>query len=475
MSIKFGNFTYRTDERFGDGGCGLVYLARKEGESGDEKKLYVIKIPLGNRMEPDKKLNFNNEIDILRILSQISGNIYTSILYDFRKFENVPGLKPYYVMDYFSRGILLDYISSGHLSERHIKFIFKKIIQSYQFLHRNGIFHLDTKPDNIMFDRNFTPVIIDFGFSQKSINENKNKILIQGKVTSGLPYRAPELGEGKEIDGEKADVFSLGAILFNFVTLKFGFLSAKRSDTYYKFIMGKEYQNYWNNININLSENFKDLYLRMVAYDPEERPKLAEILNFDWLKEVSNLTEDEEKIIIEELEEIHNEIKSPNEIIIEQKIQEENFTTRSAGNDKDIIFTDKNLKPKKISKDRLILNQAINISGNFSEVDYMNSLYLYIKNKFGKNSYFKALKNLSMEVDFEYEEEEEEEDKKEEDLKEDKDNQEIKEPIGDCQMVIELFEYEKGKYLLEFRRTGGKYADYYHHFLKIKEIINKKN
>jgi serine/threonine protein kinase len=324
-----------------------------------------------------------------------------------------------------------------------------------------------------MFDRNFTPVIIDFGFSQKSINKNKNKILIQGKVTSGLPYRAPELGEGKEIDGEKADVFSLGAILFNFVTLKFGFLSAKRSDTYYKFIMGKEYQNYWNNININLSENFKDLYLRMVAYDPEERPKLAEILNFDWLKEVSNLTEDEEKIIIEELEEIHNEIKSPNEIIIEQKIQDENFTTRSGGNNKDIIFTDKNLKPKKISKDRLILNQAINISGNFSEVDYMNSLYLYIKNKFGKNSYFKALKNLSMEVDFEYEEEEE--DKKEEDLKEDKDNQEIKEPIGDCQMVIELFEYEKGKYLLEFRRSGGSYADYYHHFLKIKEIITKKD
>ena len=101
MSIQFGNFTYRTDERFGDGGCGLVYLARKEGESGDEKKLYVIKIPLGNRMEPDKKLNFNNEIDILRILSQISGNIYTSILYDFRKFENMPGITSYYVMDYF--------------------------------------------------------------------------------------------------------------------------------------------------------------------------------------------------------------------------------------------------------------------------------------------------------------------------------------------------------------------------------------
>ena len=79
----------------------------------------------------------------------------------------------------------------------------------------------------------------------------------------------------------------------------------------------------------------------------------------------------------------------------------------------------------------------------------------------------KALENLSMKVVFEYEEEEV--------LKENKDNREVKEPIGDCQMVIELIEYEKGKYLLEFRRTGGKYADYYHHFLKIKEIITKKN
>ena len=92
----------------------------------------------------------------------------------------------------------------------------------------------------------------------------------------------------------------------------------------------------------------------------------------------------------------------------------------------------------------------------------MNSLYRGIKNKFGNNSYLKALENLSMEVVFEYEEEEV--------LKENKDNREVKEPIGDCQMVIELIEYEKGKYLLEFRRTGGKYADYYHHFLKIKEI-----
>ena len=84
-------------------------------------------------MDANKIFNFNNDIDILNILSQISDNIYTSILYDFRKFENVPGIKPYYVMDYFSRGTLLDYIFSGHLEERHKKFILKKLSKAINF------------------------------------------------------------------------------------------------------------------------------------------------------------------------------------------------------------------------------------------------------------------------------------------------------------------------------------------------------
>ena len=65
LTNQIDNYTYKTDEKFGNGGFGLVYLARKEGEKDGEKKLYVIKIPLENKMDPDKIFNFNNEIDIL--------------------------------------------------------------------------------------------------------------------------------------------------------------------------------------------------------------------------------------------------------------------------------------------------------------------------------------------------------------------------------------------------------------------------
>ena len=97
----------------------------------------------------------------------------------------------------------------------------------------------------------------------------------------------------------------------------------------------------------------------------------------------------------------------------------------------------------------------------------MNSLAYKIRSEF-KNSYIKAKENLRMEVTFEYREEEEEEEEEEKDDETEKINN-----IEDCFMMIELFEYEKGEYLLEFRRTGGRLPHYYHHFLKMREIITK--
>ena len=82
----------------------------------------------------------------------------------------------------------------------------------------------------------------------------------------------------------------------------------------------------------------------------------------------------------------------------------------------------------------------------------MNSLVNAINNNFGGNSLIESSEeNLKFEVIFENEEESQ----------------------GNCVMDIELFEYENGKYLLEFLRKGGEIPEYYNYFLKIKEIIMK--
>ena len=438
-------------------------------------------------MGDTQKKEFDNEVDILRKLSQISDNKYTSVAYASKTFEeikNEKGEKPYYVMDYFSRGLLFSYVASGKLTQRQAKFIFKKLIESFKFLHeKGGILHFDIKLDNIILDKEFTPIIIDFTFSKQYRDKDGN---IKKVTTTGgsEPYRAPEIYEGKKVKDEKADIFSLGAILFNLITCRKGFNSSL-NDAMYDLITTKDYKSYWNIMSsLNLSEDFKDLYQKIMALKPSERPKFDEILDHPFLKDVINLTPDEENEIRQELEILFNTeiINSEGETYEynESIINDEDLKTRAGESEKDEIFTNKKLEPKKISKDRLLLNQVIKITGNIPEVDFMNSLYRDIKHKNEKHSYFEASKtSLKMEVVFEYEDDEEEEDKeegkKEEKKGKEKEIEKIQEHFGDCKMEIELFKYQNGEYLLEFLRTGGKFPDYYNHFFEIKKLILNKN
>ena len=169
-------------------------------------------------------------------------------------------------MDYFSRGLLVDYAGSGKLTEIQIKYIFKKVIESYKFLHEKcGILHLDIKFDNIMMDKDFSAIIIDFGFS-KSYKDEKGNINPQIGSGGSKEFAAPELYKGKELTDEKADIFSLGVILFALVTKKFGFLCSRNNDPFYKLIRTNKYELYCDNMKKfkkidGLSEDFKKLYL----------------------------------------------------------------------------------------------------------------------------------------------------------------------------------------------------------------------
>ena len=79
------------------------------------------------------------------------------------------------------------------------------------------------------------------------------------------------------------------------MTKKFGFYEASRADDLYKLIARKRYNEYWNKIDKNktLSEQFKEIYIKMVAYNPKDRPSLDDILNCEWLKNIRNASEEE--------------------------------------------------------------------------------------------------------------------------------------------------------------------------------------
>ena len=135
----------------------------------------------------------------------------------------------------------------------------------------------------------------------------------------------------------------------------------------------------------------------MVSYYPKERPSLDEILKSTWLKEVRELKKEEEDQIKTELNDIYeNDIKSTRRelIRIDDKIKDKKLKTRSVEDNENLIFQNKNIKPKKISKDRLSINKFIKINGNLNEVNFMNSLIEGIKSKFYKNISIKGLENI---------------------------------------------------------------------------------
>src|SRR5207237_1769361 len=84
-------------------------------------------------------------------------------------------------------------------------------------LHAHGIVHRDLKPSNILLDAAGRPYVTDFGLAK--LVEVDSGVTQSGAILGTPQYMAPEqaLGRGKEA-GPAADVYSLGAILYECLT-----------------------------------------------------------------------------------------------------------------------------------------------------------------------------------------------------------------------------------------------------------------
>ena len=488
METKYGEYIILITA--GSGGCGKVFVVRL---NNNETNAFILKTLKEDLINSSKIKNLQNEIDILIELNKDPTNKHIPKLYAFdknnyqnkeekksednnniiikeeiSKDDNKNKERPYYVIDFFSKGELYYYIEGHGLSEKHARVIFKKIIEAIKSCHDKGICHLDIKPANVIFDKKFEPIIIDFGYAAKFLDKNNKKI--EFKYAKGTKeYISPDMRVKDKYDGVKCDIFSLGHVLFNLVTGRIGFETSKPTDTYYSLIKDKKYEEYWSymssiGIKENLSENFKNLYIQMIAFNPEERPTINEILQSPWLQEYNNLGE-QEKVDLEnevkaELTNRYEKIKSTNsQIQLADRVISKGYNTR-CGYDGNKFFSE-DLSPKKISNDGININHHLIFNGYLDAVNFMSSLINEIKNKFDDEiSIITSEESLKFKITFGDEEDEEEE--------ENKDNIDQK---ANTVMIVELFQYEDGRYLLEFLRTGGGLPDYYKNFLKLKEII----
>ena len=469
---------YDIIEKKGSGASSVVFLVK----DSTTKKIYAAKVLL------KQDILFNNEVEMLNALKGVNSpyilnlinNGTGNVLRKGRVFKE----KQYLILEYASKGELFNYILylQKGLKKEYAKVIFAKILRGVLSFHNQGICHRDLKLDNILLDENFNPKIADFGFA----TYNKGK-LNESKGTAG--YAAPELYiENKRYDGFKADIFSLGVILFNLYTGRQPFKKHIKFDSDYKYIKSGDYENYWkkaigglggmkNFKDLEDFNDFKDLYNKMVSYKPNKRPTIIEILGSKWMKEIRDLNEDQLKKLEEEIIEefLEREPTVNNVLTLATKLQPIKSLNCDRGIE-DIFKTyfDFSLKPK-YGKIGLGMN-FIKIEGNLSPADFMNNLANKIDQNFKDNCKIEESKwTLKFKITFEEELEDEEEISKELPEKSDEldfeENEEINENLlkKDFIMECKLYQSLDGGHFLKFSKKSGYLEDYYN---KLEIIIS---
>ena len=192
----------------------------------------------------------------------------------------------YMILEYCQKGDLLKYAHIERFTERQAGYIFKKILLGVQALHGANICHRDLKMLNILLDQNFNPKISDFFFATQ-FRQNNQPIMLTDRVGT-LGHVSPNILSNQAYNGEKADIFSLGVILFELVSRASPFHDARKEDNYYRLIILGKIHQYWNKFQgFDFSENFKNLFISMVNPDENNRLNIAQVLAHPWFNGIN--------------------------------------------------------------------------------------------------------------------------------------------------------------------------------------------
>jgi len=211
---------YTILKELGEGGMGIVYLAREETLDTP------VAIKLLHRQFVSKeqiKERFKNEARIMASL------VHTNIV-QFRRFLEIPdGLA--LVME-FVEGRGLDRIIGeefGPIPWEKALPLFTQILQGLGYAHEKGIIHRDIKPSNIIVTESGEVKITDFGIAKLAGRSNLTKT---GMQMGTLFYESPEQIRGAKNIDKRSDIYSLGMTLYEMLAGRLPFDSGENSSEF---------------------------------------------------------------------------------------------------------------------------------------------------------------------------------------------------------------------------------------------------
>jgi len=281
---------YIMGHMLGKGHFGHVRIATK---IGDKKPKYAIKYMKYNgnhsketvlcSLEREAILKDLDHCNILRVYSTNPKGIYEKIKGDEVKQISVG----YAVIQLARTGDLFEFVaSSGGLSEEVARWYLLQLIDGLDYLHGEGIAHRDIKPENILLNKDYLPLITDFGLSRKLseigfLTDNPTNRVGTERCMS------PELYANLPHSAIKDDVFALGYLLFMIVAKHPPFQVASMSNEHYMLLRENKVLDYWSVIDSVhppqwCTYQFKHLITLMLCFDMSIRLTLSEVLSHPW-------------------------------------------------------------------------------------------------------------------------------------------------------------------------------------------------
>ncbi|XP_053223878.1 calcium/calmodulin-dependent protein kinase kinase 1 [Podarcis raffonei] len=333
---------YKLKSEIGKGSYGVVKLAYNESDDQyyamkvlSKKKLLKqygfprrppprgSKAAAGGQAKPMAPLErIYQEIAILKKLDHINVVKLIEVLDDPAE-DNL-----YMVFDLLRKGPVMEVPCDTPFTEEQARLYLRDIVLGIEYLHYQKIIHRDIKPSNLLLGDDGHVKIADFGVSNQFEGSDA-----QLSSTAGTPaFMAPEaLSEsGKSFSGKALDVWAMGITLFCFVYGKCPFID--------EFILALH--NKIKNKPVDfpeepwISEELKDLILKMLEKNPETRITVPEIKLHPWVTKFGEdpLPLEEEHCTIVEVteEEVKNSVKTipslPAVILVKAMLRKRSFS-----------------------------------------------------------------------------------------------------------------------------------------------------
>ena len=307
---------FEITSKIGEGAYSIVYKVRRLIDGN----IYALKkVKLINLKEKERE----NALNEIRLLASIKSKFvvsYKEAFFDEK--DNTLGM----VMEYADGGDLYQKIIENRkrqvlFEESDIWRIFIQLVKGLKALHELNILHRDLKSANVFLMRDGSVKLGDL---------NVSKVLRKGMgyTQTGTPYYAsPEVWNDKPYD-TKSDIWSLGCVLYEMITLRPPFRAQNMEGLYKKVIQGR-----FNRIPNKFTNDLFKIVQYLLQVSPEKRPSCTEILNnpiilkrIEFFKNYSGEDNSEEQALLKTI------LVPKNLYVLSNKLPKPNYGNKSVNN-----------------------------------------------------------------------------------------------------------------------------------------------